>query len=290
MAKNILITGSNGQLGNEMRKLLADNPLFNTYFTDVAELDITDAEAVCNFVADNSIEVIINCAAYTAVDLAEDNRELCDKINHIAVENLANAAKQAGAKVIHVSTDYVFDGTSCRPYLESDTTCPRSVYGTTKLAGECALAEILPDSHIIIRTAWLYSAHGKNFVKTMLNLGRTKEGINVVADQVGTPTYAGDLARAIYAIISGEKWVSGVYHFTNEGVCSWYDFTKMIHKIAGITSCDVKPITTAEYPAKAARPAYSVLDKNKIKRTFGIEIPYWIDSLEKCISELNEIN
>lgn len=286
MAKNILITGANGQLGNEMRKILTNNASFYTYFTDVAELDITNLDAINNFVSQNNINIIINCAAYTAVDLAEDNKELCNTINHIAVANLAQAAKTGNAKLIHISTDYVFDGTSCHPYTEDDKTCPQSVYGSTKLEGEKALAEILPNDHIIVRTAWLYSAFGKNFVKTMLTLGTTKESLNVVADQVGTPTYAGDLANAIYTIICAEQWVAGTYHFSNEGVCSWYDFTKMIHKTAGITSCQVNPISTGEYPAKAARPAYSVLDKSKIKRTFSVNVPYWLDSLEKCISEI----
>ena len=288
MARNILITGANGQLGKEMQKLLANNKNFCAHFTDVEELDITDLNAVEQFTTINNIDYIINCAAYTAVDLAEDNIEIADKINHIAVENLGKAARKANAKVIHVSTDYVFDGKSCRPYMEDDKTNPQSVYGTTKLNGEKALAEILPNDHIIIRTAWLYSPYGKNFVKTMLNLGRTKSSLNVVADQIGTPTYAGDLANAIYQIISGDKWISGIYHFTNEGVCSWYDFTKMIHKIAGITECVVNPVSTEEYPVKATRPAYSVLSKRKIKQTFGIENPYWVDSLEKCIKELNK--
>lgn len=288
MTKNILITGANGQLGKEMQKLLANNKNFCAHFTDVEELDITDLNAVEQFTTLNNIDYIINCAAYTAVDLAEDNIEIADKINHIAVENLGKAARKANAKVIHVSTDYVFDGKSCRPYMENDKTNPQSVYGTTKLNGEKALAEILPNDHIIIRTAWLYSPYGKNFVKTMLNLGRTKSSLNVVADQIGTPTYAGDLANAIYQIISGDKWISGIYHFTNEGVCSWYDFTKTIHKIAGITECVVNPVSTEEYPVKATRPAYSVLSKSKIKQTFGIEIPYWVDSLEKCINELNK--
>ena len=209
MAKNILITGANGQLGNEMRKILTDNASFNTYFTDVAELDITNLDAINNFVSQNNINIIINCAAYTAVDLAEDNKELCNTINHIAVANLAQAAKTGNAKLIHISTDYVFDGTSCHPYTEDDKTCPQSIYGSTKLDGEKALAEILPNDHIIVRTAWLYSAFGKNFVKTMLTLGTTKESLNVVADQVGTPTYAGDLANAIYTIICAEQWAAG---------------------------------------------------------------------------------
>lgn len=290
MAKNILITGANGQLGNEMRKVLDGSSQFNVFYTDVAELDITNLDALKAFVAKHEIDTIVNCAAYTAVDMAEDNNELCDKINHIAVSNIAEAAKTVNAKVIHISTDYVFDGTSCRPYIETDATNPQSVYGTTKLAGEQALSEILPDSHIIIRTAWLYSSFGKNFVKTMLNLGKTRDSLSVVADQIGTPTYAGDLAHAIYRILNTTNWVSGTYHFSNEGVCSWYDFTKMIHKLAEINSCDVKPITSEEYPAKAHRPAYSVLNKNKIKRTFGVNVPYWVDSLEKCLKELNEID
>ena len=288
MQLNILITGSNGQLGNEMKKILKENTFFNTFFTDVEELDITNINAVEEFIISNNINYIINCAAYTAVDLAEDNIEIADNINHLAVENIGKAACKAKAKVIHISTDYVFDGTSCRPYSEDDNTNPQSVYGTTKLNGEKALAEIIPNDHIIIRTAWLYSTYGKNFVKTMLNLGKTKDSLNVVADQIGTPTYAGDLAKAIYQIISSENWVPGIYHFTNEGVCSWYDFTKIIHKTAGITGCNVKPVSTEEYPVKAKRPAYSVLNKSKIKQTYGIEIPYWVDSLEKCINELNQ--
>lgn len=289
MKQNILITGANGQLGYEMRKLLEENNAFNTFFTDVAELDITSYQDVLDFVSTNNIHIIVNCAAYTAVDAAEDNFELCNRINNSAVENLANAAKIAHAKVINISTDYVFDGTSCRPYTELDAPNPKSVYGSTKLAGEQVLAKILPDSHIIIRTAWLYSIHGKNFVKTMINLGRSKGSLNVVADQIGGPTFAGDLANAIYTIISSNNWIAGTYHFSNEGVCSWYDFTKMIHKFANITTCNVNPITTTEYPTKATRPAYSVLDKNKIKKAFNISIPYWVDSLEKCINEL-ELN
>lgn len=288
MQFNILITGSKGQLGNEMRKILKGNDSFNTFYTDIEELDISNRNVVEEFIITNKIDYIINCAAYTAVDLAEDNIEIARTINHMAVENLGIAAHKAKAKVIHVSTDYVFDGTSCHPYSEEDSTNPQSVYGTTKLDGEKVLAKIIPNDHIIIRTAWLYSIYGKNFVKTMLNLGKTKDCINVVADQIGTPTYAGDLANAIYQIISSEKWIPGIYHFTNEGVCSWYDFTKTIHKIAGITNCIVQPISTEEYPSKAKRPAYSVLNKSKIKQIYGIKIPYWVDSLEKCINELNQ--
>ena len=288
MQLNILITGSNGQLGNEMRKILKENDSFNTFYTDIEELDISNRNVVEEFIITNKIDYIINCAAYTAVDLAEDNIEIARTINHMAVESLGIAAHKAKAKVIHVSTDYVFDGTSCIPYSEEDNTNPQSVYGTTKLDGEKVLSKIIPNDHIIIRTAWLYSIYGKNFVKTMLNLGKTKDCLNVVADQIGTPTYAGDLANAIYQIISSEKWIPGIYHFTNEGVCSWYDFTKTIHKIAGITNCIVQPISTEEYPSKAKRPAYSVLNKSKIKQIYGIKIPYWVDSLEKCINELNQ--
>lgn len=288
--QNLLITGANGQLGNEMRRILRGNTDFNAFFTDVAELDITDSKAVADFVDIHDINIIVNCAAYTAVDSAEDNAEICDKINHIAVANLAHAAANAGARMIHISTDYVFDGTSCIPYVESDKVNPKSVYGLTKLAGEKDLERILPEAHIIIRTSWLYSKYGRNFVKTMLSLGQTKDSIKVVADQVGTPTYARDLANAVYSIISKDNNVSGIFHFSNEGVCSWYDFTKMIHKIAGISTCKVMPIISKEYPTKAVRPAFSVLDKNKIKNTFGLEIPYWVDSLEKCIAELTDID
>lgn len=288
MVKNVLITGANGQLGREMQKLLLKDSNFNSYFTDVEELDITNQKSIYDYASDKDINYIINCAAYTAVDLAEDNQELCDKINHIAVENIGKVAKIIGARVIHISTDYVFDGKSNQPYNEDDATAPQSVYGTTKLNGENALKEIIPDDFIIIRTAWLYSSHGKNFVKTMLNLGYTKSNINVVADQIGTPTYAGDLANVIYKIISNDKWIPGIYHYSNEGVCSWYDFTKMIHEIAGITECVVNPITTEEYPTKASRPSYSVLSKRKIKDTFNLNIPHWVDSLEKCIKELTE--
>lgn len=288
MSYNILITGANGQLGREMRNILHNSDEFNIYFTDIDELDITNKDAVKNFVCNHNIGYIVNCAAYTAVDAAEDNKELCESLNHTAVANLAEAALARNAWVIHVSTDYVFSGTSCRPYNECDVVDPKTVYGKTKLDGEFALSSILPEKHIIIRTAWLYSPYGKNFVKTMMSLGASKDSLNVVYDQVGTPTYAGDLAKVIHKIILSENKIPGIYHYSNEGVCSWYDFTKIILCIAGITSCEVYPVSSAEYPSKAVRPAYSVLDKSKIKRTFGIAIPYWIDSLEKCIKILNE--
>ena len=283
--KNILITGANGQLGNEMRVLSAENKEYNYFFTDVAELDICDAKAILDFVKANDINVIVNCAAYTAVDNAEDNVELCTKLNADAVGYLAEAAEANGAEFIQISTDYVFDGTAHIPYLETEPTCPNSVYGNTKLAGEQNALTRCTRS-MVIRTAWLYSTFGNNFVKTMIRLGKERDSLGVIFDQIGTPTYARDLARAIFAAIR-QGVVQGVYHFSNEGVCSWYDFTKAIHRLAGITICHVKPLHTSEYPTKAKRPHYSVLDKTKIKETYHIEIPYWMDSLQECISELN---
>ncbi|MCD7924570.1 MAG: dTDP-4-dehydrorhamnose reductase [Bacteroides sp.] len=283
--KNILITGANGQLGNEMRVLSAENKEYNYFFTDVAELDICDEQAVMSFVKDHHIHVIVNCAAYTAVDKAEDNLDLCTKLNSDAVGYLAKAAEANEAELIQVSTDYVFDGTNYLPYKETDATCPNSVYGMTKLKGEANAMQHCKKA-MIIRTAWFYSTFGNNFVKTMIRLGKEREALGVVFDQIGTPTYARDLARAIFAAIN-KGVVPGIYHFSNEGVCSWYDFTKSIHRIAGITACKVSPLHTDEYPAKAPRPNYSVLDKTKIKNTYGIEIPHWEESLKACIDELN---
>ena len=280
--KNILITGANGLLGNEMRVLSAENPEYTYFFTVVAELDICDAKAILDFVKTNQINVIVNCAAYTAVDNAEDNVELCTKLNADAVGYLAKAAEANGAEFIQISTDYVFDGTAHIPYQETEPTCPNSVYGNTKLAGEQNALRLCTRS-MVIRTAWLYSTFGNNFVKTMIRLGKERESLGVIFDQVGTPTYARDLARAVFAAIRQEV-VPGVYHFSNEGVCSWYDFTKAIHRLAGITTCHVKPLHTSEYPTKASRPHYSVLDKTKIKETYHIEVPYWMDSLQECIS------
>ena len=283
--KNILITGANGQLGNEMRVLSAEYPEYAYFFTDVAELDICNEQAVMEFVQANNIHVMVNCAAYTAVDKAEENVELCTKLNADAVGFLAKAAEACGAEFIQVSTDYVFDGTAHVPYRESASTCPNSVYGHTKLAGE-QNALTLCSRSMVIRTAWLYSTFGNNFVKTMIRLGRERDSLGVIFDQVGTPTYARDLARAIFVAIR-QGVVPGVYHFSNEGVCSWYDFTKAIHRLAGITDCKVKPLHTEEYPTLAKRPHYSVLDKTKIKETYHIEIPYWMDSLQVCISEMD---
>ena len=281
---NILITGCNGQLGNEMQLLEKMNPQHTYYNTDVAELDITDPEAIRAFVDDHQIDGIVNCAAYTAVDKAEDNQELCDLLNHVAPGYLAEAVERRGGWLVQVSTDYVFDGTNHRPYVETDPVCPNSVYGRTKLAGEQA-AQAACRQTMIIRTAWLYSTFGNNFVKTMIRLGNEKPELGVIFDQIGTPTYARDLAVAIMTAIN-KGIVPGIYHFSNEGVISWYDFTKAIHRIAGISSCHVRPLHTSEYPTPAARPHYSVLDKTKIKQVYGLEIPYWEESLRECIAQL----
>jgi len=281
---NILITGCNGQLGNEMQ-LLEKTDQDNKYFnTDVAELDITDAAAIGRFVEENRIDGIVNCAAFTAVDKAEEAVDLCTLLNATAPGYLADVVGKRGGWMIQISTDYVFDGTHHTPYRPEEPTCPNSVYGRTKLAGEEAVMKACPKS-MIIRTAWLYSTFGNNFVKTMIRLGREKESLGVIFDQVGTPTYARDLAQVIMTAVR-KGIVPGIYHFSNEGVISWYDFTKAIHRIAGITTCHVRPLHTEEYPTPAARPHYSVLDKTKIKETYGIEIPYWEESLQECIRAL----
>ncbi len=281
---NILVTGANGQLGNEMQILARENLQHTYFFTDVQELDICDEQAVYAYVSEHKIDIIVNCAAYTAVDKAEDNVELCDKLNNIAPGYLARAAQANGAAMIQVSTDYVFDGTAHIPYTEEEPTCPASVYGSTKLAGEQNVMDHC-EKAMVIRTAWLYSIYGNNFVKTMIRLGQERDSLGVIFDQIGTPTYANDLAQAIFAAIN-KGVVRGIYHFSDEGVCSWYDFTVAIHRLAGIASCKVKPLHTADYPAKAPRPHYSVLDKTKIKDTFGIEIPHWEESLKRCINQL----
>jgi hypothetical protein len=281
---NRLVTGANGQLGNEMQVLARENLQHTYFFTDVQELDICDEQAVYAYVSEHKIDIIVNCAAYTAVDKAEDNVELCDKLNNIAPGYLARAAQANGAAMIQVSTDYVFDGTAHIPYTEEEPTCPASVYGSTKLAGEQNVMDHC-EKAMVIRTAWLYSIYGNNFVKTMIRLGQERDSLGVIFDQIGTPTYANDLAQAIFAAIN-KGVVRGIYHFSDEGVCSWYDFTIAIHRLAGIASCKVKPLHTADYPAKAPRPHYSVLDKTKIKDTFGIEIPHWEESLKRCINQL----
>lgn len=281
---NILVTGCNGQLGNEIQLLEKEYPQHTYFNTDVAELDITNQLAVNDFINRHAIDGVINCAAYTAVDKAEGDKELCTTLNTVAPSYLAAAIDKRGGWIIHVSTDYVFDGTHHTPYVETDTPSPDSVYGSTKLAGELGVSKFCK-KHMIIRTAWLYSAFGNNFVKTMIRLGKEKTELGVIFDQIGTPTYARDLAVAIMTAVD-KGIATGVYHFSNEGVISWYDFTKAIHRIAGIKDCKVRPLHTSEYPTAANRPAYSVLDKTKIKQTYGIEIPYWEDSLKECIERL----
>ena len=291
---NILITGCNGQLGNEMQLLAKQNPQHRYFLTDVVipegvnatVLDITKKDDVEGFVEKNDIDCIVNCAAFTAVDKAEEATELCRLLNSDASGILAEAVGKRGGCMIQISTDYVFDGTNHIPYTEDAPTCPNSVYGSTKLDGEKAVVAACKN-YMIIRTAWLYSTFGNNFVKTMIRLGKEKPSLGVIFDQVGTPTYARDLAVAIMTAIN-KGVVPGIYHFSDEGVTSWYDFTKTIHRIAGITTCDVRPLHTSEYPTPAARPHFSVLDKTKIKQTYGIEIPYWEDSLRECVEKLKD--
>jgi len=281
---NILITGCNGQLGNEMQLLQAKYAQHTWFNTDVNELDITDKDAIERFVEANHIDGVVNCAAYTAVDKAESDPLLAKKLNADAPAFLAEAVGKQSGWIVQVSTDYVFDGTKHTPYVETDSPCPNSVYGQTKLEGEQAVTKLCPNA-MIIRTAWLYSEFGNNFVKTMIRLGKEREQLGVIFDQVGTPTYAHDLASVIMtAIDKGIK--PGIYHFSNEGVTSWYDFTKSIHRIAGINTCHVMPLHTAEYPTPASRPAYRVLDKTKIKEAYSINIPHWEESLAKCIAKL----
>lgn len=288
----ILVTGGNGQLGNCLRNAARGSD--DSYiFTDVAgddvvRLDITDADAVSRMVRENDVKVIVNCAAYTNVDKAEDDAELAELLNATAVRNLAEAVKANDGTLIHISTDYVFGKEPYNvPCREDQKGTPTGVYGMTKLHGEQAIAESGCRA-LIFRTAWLYSEYGRNFVKTMLNLTATKPELKVVFDQVGTPTYAQDLADAIYRIIDGRMMAGneGTYHYSNEGVCSWFDFTKMIAEYAGNRDCDVQPCHSDEFPSKVVRPSYSVLDKTKFKETFGMGVPYWTDSLRRCIGNL----
>ncbi|MDR2683718.1 MAG: dTDP-4-dehydrorhamnose reductase [Dysgonamonadaceae bacterium] len=285
MSKNILITGAKGQLGSEIQQIAALYPGFHFIPTDVAELDLTDRAAIARYLAAHPIDYIVNCAAYTAVDKAETEAERCYTINCDAVSNLAEAAASR-TKIIHISTDYVFDGQATVPYRETDPTHPQSVYGKSKRAGEEALLKACPES-IVIRTAWLYSVYGNNFVKTMLRLARERSELKVVCDQQGAPTYAADLAQAILSVIVHAEqsglFPAGIYHYSNEGVTTWFDFTKKILQLAGITTCTVHPIPASQYPAPAPRPGYSVLDKSKIKETFGIVVPDWEESLRRCI-------
>lgn len=280
----ILVTGANGQLGYELRPLLDASFPGAAVYTDIEELDLTDPKAVEAFVLNNEITHIVNCAAYTAVDRAEEEKMECARINTDAVKNIAMAADSCGAKIIHISTDYVFDGTNHRPYRESDKVNPISQYGTTKRKGETALLALSPEA-IIIRTAWLYSSHGNNFVKTMLRLAENQKEIRVVCDQIGTPTYARDLAAAIVTVLRSHQWVPGIYHFTDEGAASWFDFAKAVFRIVG-KKVSVTPILTEDYPTPATRPFYSILDRSRIKATYGVTIPHWEESLAECIARL----
>jgi dTDP-4-dehydrorhamnose reductase len=286
MRFNILITGANGQLGSEIRKrqnLLED---CNFYFTDIDSLDITDEEQIKKFVKTNDISSIINCAAFTAVDLSEKNIEQANLLNNIAVSHLAKTSLEYNLNLVHISTDYVFDGNTYIPYKETDKTNPCSVYGKTKLDGENEIIKLKLPNSIIIRTSWLYSEFGNNFVKTMMKLGKSKESIGVVFDQVGSPTFAGDLAEAILRILPQiDNKQTEIYHFSNEGVISWYDFAKAIFYLNKY-NCKIKPIHTKDYPTLAKRPHFSVLDKSKIKAHFDLEIPHWFDSLKNFLSEL----
>ena len=283
---NILITGANGQLGRSLQRLGGVSP-HNYICTDVAELDITDAGAVLRAIREQGIDVIVNCAAYTDVEKAEEDEARADLLNHKAAGNLAAAAKETGATLFHVSTDYVFDGTAHTPYTEDVTPSPLGAYGRTKLAGERAVMAS-GCRYLIFRTAWLYSEYGKNFLKTMLCLSSERERLQVVFDQIGTPTYAGDLALALFSIIEAGRYAGneGVYHFTNEGVCSWYDFATEIAAAAGHDKCRIIPCHTSEFPTKATRPAYSVLDKTKVKQTFQMDIPHWREAMLYCLEKL----
>lgn len=289
---NILVTGANGQLGNEMQ-LISKKSKDNYIFTDVCDgyqkLDITDIEEIRKEVKEKDIKCIINCTAWTNVDKAETAGEIVETLNATAPENLAKVMKEVDGLLVHISTDYVFGGDPYNtPCKEDQKGTPTGVYGLTKLHGEQKI-QATGANYIILRTAWLYSEFGHNFVKTMLNLTATKPQLKVVFDQTGTPTYAGDLADAIFDIVESRKFEgkTGIYHFSNEGVCSWYDFTKMIALIAGHKDCDIQPCHSDEFPSPVKRPAYSVLDKTKIKETFGIKIPYWLDSLKKCMSNMD---
>ena len=283
---NVLVLGQNGQVGNEL-KVLSTNYDYNFFFTDRTSVDICNFSQVKEFIKKNNINIIINASAYTAVDKAEKDKQLADDINHKAIENLASLAKKFNLKLVHISTDYIFNGKNYKPYVEDDSVEPQGVYGETKLLGEQAIQKINPTNSIIIRTSWVYSSFGNNFVKTMLKLGKERDALTVIFDQVGTPTYARDLAKTILEIIpqiNNEK--VEIYHYSNEGVLSWYDFAKEIMKMAEI-ECKISPIETKDYPTPASRPHYSLLNKSKIKTTFNIDIPYWKDSLSECLNVMD---
>lgn len=281
----LLVTGCNGQLGLSLQEAIAAYPDLQATFTDSDTLDLTDRDAVEKTVAEGSYDYIVNCAAYTAVDMAESDEIAAWKINAEAVRHLARAAKASKTKVIHISTDYVFPGKSFRPYDEHDEPLPRSIYGRTKLEGEAVLTSFCPDA-VIIRTAWLYSEHGRNFVKAILNKAASDGQLRVVNDQIGTPTYAADLAEVILKMVSMPEWKPGIYHFSDEGVASWYDFAVAIMRLTGQSDVKVTPVSTAEYPTAAQRPMYAVLNKAKIRKTLGIEIPHWEKSLTRCLKKM----
>ena len=284
----ILVTGGKGQLGSELKALEASFSEYHFYFTDAQVLDITNHRAVEDFVTANNIQIIVNCAAHTAVDKAESELELSEQLNHLAVGNLAKIAKEKDMQLIHVSSDYVFDGSSISPYLETDLANPQSVYGQTKLAGERAMQKINPSHSAIIRTSWVYSSYGNNFVKTMLRLGKEREQLEVVSDQVGTPTYARDLAKAILVVLPQlNNTEVEILHYSNAGFCSWYDFAKAIFELSGI-SIEVHPIASSQYPTVAKRPFYSVLNKEKIKDKYAVEIPHWNAALKDCLRILGK--
>ncbi|MDR2774439.1 MAG: dTDP-4-dehydrorhamnose reductase [Tannerella sp.] len=283
--ESILVTGSKGQLGTALYNISGSFAGFKLHFADVDTLDILDKSSVGSVIESLRIGVVVNCAAYTAVDRAEDDADTCMQVNCEAVRNIGEIAASTGAKVIHVSTDYVFDGKNTCPYREDDAVNPLSVYGKSKLAGERALLSVCRDA-VIVRTAWLYSETGNNFVKTMLRLGAERDAVNVVADQQGSPTYAADLAEAIRTVVMSGKFVPGIYHYSGEGRCTWYDFAVKIFELTGMV-CRVNPVTTAEYPVRAVRPAYSVFDKTKIRETYGVITPGWEDSLKKCLCNMN---
>ena len=290
--KTLLVIGSTGQLGQSIKSIAIDYPNYDFIFSNRLQLDLGNEKSITDFFQNKPYDVIINCAAHTAVDKAESEAELANQINHLAVQQLANIAKQHSIKLIHISTDYVFNGKQHRPYLETDEVEPQGVYGKTKLSGEQAIQKSQKTNAIIIRTGWVYSEYGNNFVKTMLKLGSERESLNVIFDQVGTPTYAGDLAKAIMAVVqidnfSQTDFKTQIHHFSNEGVCSWYDFTKTIFELTN-TQCQVSPIETKNYPTPATRPHYSVLNKAKIKQTYNLTIPYWKDSLQQCLTTLKE--
>lgn len=290
--KKILVTGSSGQLGQSLNAIAYHYPNYQFTFAHRADLDLSDADNITDYFHDQSFDLIINCAAHTAVDTAESEPELANQLNHLAVKQIAEIAQQNNMKLIHISSDYVFNGRQYRPYIESDEVDPQSVYGESKLKGEQALLAVLPNNGLIIRTSWVYSEYGNNFVKTMIKLGQSRDKLNVIFDQVGTPTYAHDLAMAIMAIVSSasfnqDTFTSDIVHYSNEGVCSWYDFAKTIFEQSAIT-CDVSPIETKDYPTPATRPHYSLLNKAKIKDKYTLIIPYWKEALVQCLIRLQQ--